>query len=177
MFLREVLENDKEEILKIYEEYVNSEPIEGIDTFEGIRNFEHLEKMSFEEWYEELEKNKNKENLPLEFSPQTSYLVIKDNEIVGILNARWERVPILVLYGGLIGYSIRPKFRGMGYANEMLKLGLEKFKERNINEVIISSKDFNIPSIKVIERNNGIKEKEYKNPDDGYNYYVYTIKI
>ena len=177
MFLREVLENDKEEILKIYEEYVNSEPIEGIDTFEGIRNFEHLENMSFEEWYEELEKNKNKKNLPLEFSPQTSYLVIKDNEIVGILNARWERVPILVLYGGLIGYSIRPKFRGMGYANEMLKLGLEKFKERNINEVIISSKDFNIPSIKVIERNNGIKEKEYKNPDDGYNYYVYTIKI
>ncbi len=177
MFLREIEKEDEEEIFKIYSEYVEAEPIEGIDTFEGIRNFEHLEKMNFDEWYKELEENKDKEKLPKEYSTQTTYLIIENNEIVGILNARWDKVPVLMLFGGLIGYSIRPKFRGKGYANEMLKLGLEKFKERGINEILISCKDFNIPSKKVIEKNNGIFEREYYNEEEGYNYLIYTIKI
>ena len=82
-----------------------------------------------------------------------------------------------MLFGGLIGYSIRPKYRGKGYANEMLKLGLEKFKEKDINEVLISCKDFNIASKKVIEKNNGIFEREYYNKDEGYNYLIYTIEL
>lgn len=144
MKLREIIKEDKDEILKIYAEYINAEPIKGIDTFEGIRNFEHLENMNFEEWYQELENNKNKDKIPNEYSTQTTYLVIDNKEIVGILNARWEKVSTLMLFGGLIGYSIRPKYRGKGYANEMLKLGLEKFKEKDINEILISCKDFNI---------------------------------
>lgn len=177
MKLREIIRADKEEILKIYSEYINAEPIEGIDIFEGIRNFEHLEYMKFEEWYEELENNKNKDKIPKEYSTQTTYLVIEDNEIIGILNARWEKVPTLMLFGGLIGYSLRPKYRGKGYANEMLKLGLDKFKEKSINEILISCKDFNIASKKVIEKNNGIFERNYYNKDDNYNYLIYTIKL
>ena len=177
MKLREIIKEDKYEILKIYDEYINAEPIKGIDTFEGIRNFEHLENMNFEEWYKELDNNKNKDKLPKEYSTQTTYLVIDNNEIVGILNARWEKVSALMLFGGLIGYSIRPKYRGKGYANEMLKLGLEKFKEKDINEVLISCKDFNIASKKVIEKNNGIFEREYYNKDEGYNYLIYTIEL
>ena len=177
MKLREIIRADKEEILKIYSEYINAEPIEGIDIFEGIRNFEHLECMKFEEWYEELENNKNKDKIPKEYSTQTTYLVIEDNEIIGILNARWEKVPTLMLFGGLIGYSLRPKYRGKGYANEMLKLGLDKFKEKSINEILISCKDFNIASKKVIEKNNGIFERNYYNKDDNYNYLIYTIKL
>ena len=78
---------------------------------------------------------------------------------------------------GLIGYSIRPKYRGKGYANEMLKLGLERIKEEGINQVLLSCKDFNIPSKKVIEKNNGIFEREYYSFDEGYNYLVYTIEL
>lgn len=177
MELREILETDKTEILEIYDEYINAEPIEGIDTFEGIRNFEHLSKMNFEEWYQELQDNKSKDKLPEKFSTQTTYLVVENNEIVGILNARWEKVPVLMLFGGLIGYSIRPKYRGKGYANEMLKLGLDKFKEKGINEILISCKDFNIASKKVIEKNNGIFERNYYNNEEGYNYLIYTVKL
>lgn len=177
MELREVLKEDKTEILKIYNEYINAEPIEGIDTFEGIRNFEHLQNMNFEEWYQELQNNKNKEKLPKEYSTQTTYLVIEENKIIGILNARWEKVSVLMLFGGLIGYSIRPKYRGKGYANEMLKLGIDKFKEKGINEILISCKDFNIASKKVIEKNGGIFVREYYNNDEGYNYLIYNIKI
>lgn len=177
MELREILETDKTEILKIYNEYINVESTKGIDTFEGIRNFEHLENMDFEKWFQELQDNKNKDKLSKEFSTQTTYLVVEDSEIVGILNARWEKVPALMLFGGLIGYSIRPKYRGKGYANEMLKLGLNKFKDKGINEILISCKDFNIASKKVIEKNNGIFERNYYNNDEGYNYLIYIVKI
>ena len=43
MRLREPNAADKKVILEIYDEYINSEPIPGIDTFEGVRNFEKLE--------------------------------------------------------------------------------------------------------------------------------------
>ena len=39
MKLREPKIQDKEEIMKMYEEYINSELIPGIDRFEGIRDF------------------------------------------------------------------------------------------------------------------------------------------
>ena len=177
MKLREIVKEDKDEILKIYDEYINAELTKGIDRFEGIRNFEHLGNMNFEEWYQELENNKNKDKISNGYSTQTTYLVIDNNVIIGVLNARWEKVMTLMLFGGLIGYSIRPKYRGKGYANEMLKLGLEKFKEKNINEIPISCKDFNIASKKVIEKNNGIFERQYYNEDEGYNYLIYTIKV
>ena len=40
----------------------------------------------------------------------------------------------------------------------MLKLGLQKFKEMDYKreKTLITCKDFNIPSKKVIEKNNGI---------------------
>ena len=175
MLLREVRLEDKEEILTIYQEYLNAPPIPGIDMFEGVRNFEHFDHLSFEEWFEELDFNKRKENLPEEFSTQTTYLVEVDGKIVGMLNARWEKVTILMLFGGLTGYSIRPTCRGMGYANEMLKLGLEMFQERNITDIIVSCKDFNIASKKVLEKNGGKLVREYDSPDDGYHYLIYQF--
>ena len=54
-------------------------------------------------------------------------------------------------FGGLIGYSVRPSQRGKGYASEMLKLALDKFKNTNIENILITCKDFNIASKKVIE--------------------------
>ena len=82
-------------------------------------------------------------------------------------------------YGGFIGYSIRPTERGKGYATEMLKLGLQKFKEMDHKRerILITCKDFNIPSKKVIEKNNGIYENSYYNEDDGFTYLRYWIKI
>ena len=176
MRLREIRREDEAEILTIYSEYIHAQPIQGIDTFEGIRNFENLGNMRFEDWFNELEKNKKKSEIPKGYSTQTTYLVVNDDEIVGIVTARWEKVPILMLFGGLIGYSIRPKYRGKGYANEMLKLGLQKYKEKKINEIPISCKDFNIASKKVIEKNNGILQREYYNKEDGYQYLISQLK-
>ena len=82
-------------------------------------------------------------------------------------------------YGGFIGYSVRPTERGKGYATEMLKLGLHKFKEidNRRERVLITCKDFNIASKKVIEKNNGAYESSYYNKEEGYTYLKYWIEI
>lgn len=178
MRIREPRSDDESVILEIYDEYINSEPIPGIDTFEGVRDFEQLEKMEFEEWLMHLEKNKHKENLPEEYSTQTFYLVENDDgEIVGAICLRWEEVPALMAHGGLIGYSIRPKSRGYGYANEMLQLGLQEYRENNkkIKKLLITCKDFNIPSAKVIEKNGGVYENSCEH--DGFRYLRYWIDL
>lgn len=178
MELREVTKQDEEKIIEIYDEYMISELIPGIDRFEGIRDFEKLETLSFNDWIDDLEKNKYEENLPESYSPHTLYLAINDNnKIVGAIGIRWKQVPVLMTFGGLIGYSIRPSQRGKGYASEMLKLALDKFKNTNIENILITCKDFNIASKKVIERNGGIFENTYSNDDDGYTYLRYWIKI
>lgn len=177
MELREVTKQDKEKIIQMYDEYMRSELIPGIDRFEGIRDFEKLEKISFSKWLNDLEKNKYEENLPESYSPYTLYLAIDNNDIVGAIVIRWKQVPVLMTFGGLIGYSIRPDKRGKGYASKMLKLALDKLKRTNIENILITCKDFNIASKKVIEKNGGIFENTYNNPDDGYTYLRYWIKI
>ena len=180
MKLREASENDEKELLEIYQEYINSKPIPGIRIFEGVRDFENLGKMNFQQWLNDLENNKYEENLPKDYSTHTFYLIENDEDrIVGAIGLRWKEVPVLMKYGGFIGYSIRPTERGKGYATEMLKLGLQKFKEMDHKRerILITCKDFNIPSKKVIEKNNGIFENSDYNEDDGFTYLRYWIKI
>lgn len=177
MELREIVQEDKEEIMKMYKEYMESKLVPGIDRFEGIRDFEKLENLDFEVWLKYLEENKHEENLPKTYSTHTLYLEINSyNEIVGAIGIRWKQVPVLMSYGGLIGYSIRPSERGKGYANEMLRLGLDKFKNTDINNILVTCKDFNIASKKVIEKNGGVFENVYEN-NDGYSYLRYWIKL
>lgn len=178
MILREVEIKDENDIREMYNEYLNSEPITGIDTFEGIRDFEKFDNMSFIEWMDDLEINKDENKLPKDYSTHTLYLAINDeNKIVGAIGLRWKQVPVLMSFGGLIGYSIRPTERGNGYASEMLKLAIEKFKYTDINNILITCKDFNIASKKVIEKNGGKYENSYYNEDDGYTYLRYWINI
>ena len=178
MILREASINDEKIIKEMYDEYMSNDPLPGIDRFEGIRDLEKIKEKTFKEWIDELEKGKDEKNLPNTYSPHTLYLAINDeNKLVGAIGLRWKMVPTLMTFGGLIGYSIRPTQRGKGYASEMLRLALEKFKETDISDVLISCKDFNIASKKVIEKNGGIFENIYENEDDGYNYLRYWIKV
>ena len=80
-------------------------------------------------------------------------------------------------YGGFIGYSIRPSERGKGYATQMLKLALKEFKKKKKEKVLITCKDFNTSSKRVIEKNGGIYEDSYYNEEDEYTYLRYWISL
>lgn len=176
--IRKVTYQDKQAVLDMFDEYEKSELIPGIDRYEGIRNFEHLKDKTFEEWLEELENDEIEENLPKEFSPQSVYLVINDEqEIVGMVNIRWKEVPVLLKYGGFIGYSIRPTKRGKGYSYDMLKETLTELWRKEKRRVLITCKDFNVPSLKAIEKNGGIYEDSFVNNADGYTYLRYWIEV
>lgn len=175
--IRKVMIEDKQAILDMFNEYETSELIPGIDRYEGIRNFEHLKEKTFEEWLEELKNDEDESKLPEYFSPQSVYLVINDNnEIIGMVNIRWKAVPVLLKFGGFIGYSIRPSQRRKGYSYDMLKETLDEIWKNEKKRVLITCKDFNIPSLKAIEKNGGVYEDSFHNEDDGYTYLRYWIE-
>lgn len=131
-------------------------------------------------WLEKLEKDK-KQPVTEERVPAETYFLVRkeDDKIIGMINIRLALNEEFKKLNGNIGYCIRPTERGKGYATEMLKLGLKKFKEIDPKRerILITCKDFNIPSKKVIEKNNGIYENSYYNEDEGFTYLRYWIKI
>lgn len=179
--LRRIKLDDKEELLDMLKEYEKNEPVSGIYRYEGIRNFESLNELDFELWYEEQLSNESDENLPEDFSPQTVYLAVNERDnIIGMTTLRWKEVPVLVKYGGYIGYSVRPSQRGKGYAKTILLLALDKMWEQGRNRVLVCCKDFNFASKNTIEACGGKYDSTYYNAVDGYNhlrYWIYKEKL
>lgn len=93
----------------------------------------------------------------------SSYIAIRlcDNRVVGAIDLRHHiNHPILSVWGGHIGYTVRPSERRKGYATEMLKQNLQNCKNRGLVKVLIVCDYDNIASEKTIITNGGIFEKE-----------------
>lgn len=78
-------------------------------------------------------------------------------------------------YSGHIGYSVRPGMRNKNYGTEILQLGLNKAKELNLEKVLLTCNKSNVASQMVIEKNNGVLEKEIL--EDGEIYLVYWVSL
>lgn len=85
--------------------------------------------------------------------PETYYLILSDDEVVGTISMRHYLTKDLEEFGGHIGYSIKPSERRKGYAKEALILDLYKDK---YEEILIMCEDDNIVSNKTIVANGGI---------------------
>lgn len=105
----------------------------------------------YEEWIQRLEKESKGIDLEEGRVPSDVYFMIDNNIIVGAISIR-HRVDndFLFSFGGHIGYGIRPSQRNKGYGKEILKLGLIKCKELNINKVLVTCLESNIASNKII---------------------------
>jgi len=57
-----------------------------------------------------------------------------------------------IFYGGNIGYSVNPEYRGHGYAGEAVKLLYKVFQENDINKIYITNNPENINSKRVCEK-------------------------
>lgn len=117
--------------------------------------------IAYEQFTEYLDKNINfSEGIGLDkkYVPQTIYWLIVNDKPVGIGKLRHYLNDNLKIVGGHIGYSIRPSERKNGYGNLILKEILKEAQKMNIDEVLLTCDEINIPSRKVIEKNNGVLE-------------------
>ena len=92
------------------------------------------------------------------YVPQTRYWLFVDGKPVGVGKLRHYLNDFLRTVGGHIGYCIRPSERGKGYGNLILEQLLRKAKEKGISEALITCRENNLLSRKVIERNGGSLE-------------------
>jgi predicted acetyltransferase len=110
--------------------------------------------------------NEKGEYLPEGRVPDTTFwLLSEDNSVIGVVNIRHKLTENLLNFGGHIGYGIRPSERKKGYANQLLKLSLEKAREIGINKVLVVCDESNIASKKTTINNGGLADKDYIEED------------
>lgn len=89
--------------------------------------------------------------LPQGEVPISTFWLIDNKEVVGVVRIRHQEVD----YAGHIGYDISPDYRNRGYGLQILKLALKKAIKIGIEEVILTCNIDNKASKKIIEKNNG----------------------
>jgi predicted acetyltransferase len=117
---------------------------------------------NFDEWFSTLNDNSKEETVTDGLVPASIYLAVRtsDSSVIGMIHIRHRLNECLLQLGGHIGYSVRKSERRKGYAREMLRLALEKFKCMNINKVLITCDKNNVASAKTIISNGGALENE-----------------
>jgi predicted acetyltransferase len=111
----------------------------------------------------------------LENRVQSTFLLLEvDGEIVGRVSIRHELNEWLAAFGGHIGYAVRPRQRGNGYAKLLLAEGLKVCSEIGIDKALLTCSDSNLASARVIEAAGG--NLENKIPDAGALLRRYWVK-
>ena len=167
---REFKKEDKTKLLDMINEINNFDC-----NFEGLENIS--KQVTYDSFLEQLEKNKHQELIKPEYSPQTTFGVFDDNKLVGGFNLRHIIKGNLINHGGNIGYLIRPSERKKGYGTIMLGLALEKAREIGLEKVLISCREDNIGSAKIIEKNDGVYENDYYDEQLNKTYKRYWIYL
>ncbi|MDR2338309.1 MAG: GNAT family N-acetyltransferase [Deltaproteobacteria bacterium] len=97
--------------------------------------------------------------------PSSTYFLMTDKEdrIYGVITIRHFLTEKLKLFGGHVGYGIRPSERGNGLGKKVLLLGLEKCMDLKINSVRVTCDKSNVRSARVIINAGGKLVQEYNN--------------
>ncbi|MGL5149193.1 MAG: GNAT family N-acetyltransferase [Clostridium sp.] len=93
------------------------------------------------------------------------YFLVKEDtkKLLGAISIRHTLNDYLFMYGGHIGYGVRPSERKRGYGSEMLKLALEKCKELEIDRALVTCYKWNVASSSTIKSCGGVLDNEVLN--------------
>ncbi len=126
----------------------------GLFEFEGVQD-----------WLDFCHSKASEETCPEGSVPDNTWLCVRGDRLVGMLNIRHRLNDFLLQYGGHVGYSIRPKERGKGYARRQLRLGLDKCRELGLPRVLLTCDENNSRSRRTIEGCGGVYEDSRTKPD------------
>lgn len=88
--------------------------------------------------------------------PSTFLIAQVAGQLVGRASIRHTLNPWLALWGGHIGYAVRPAFRRRGYATEILRQSLPIAGALGLDKVLVTCDEGNSASAAVIERCGGV---------------------
>ena len=87
--------------------------------------------------------------------PMDSYFIESDGRILGELSIRHRLSPRLEKIGGHVGYKVRPSCRNCGVATAALHLALQKLAALGVKQALVTCRDTNLASARVIEKCGG----------------------
>ena len=129
------------------------------DAFAGCEGLEEYD--TYAGWLERLHLFGDPATVPEGYVDASAYLAVRveDGRVVGIIDLRHHiNHPILSTWGGHIGYIVRPSERGKGCAPKMLRLCLDKARQRGIEKVLVTCHPENTASERTILRCGGVYE-------------------
>jgi predicted acetyltransferase len=109
----------------------------------------------FDDMLRELAAAKDPATAPPDVLPYEDFWLLEQDTWIGLLTLRSQINEQFLHSGGHIGYVVRPSKRRCGYGTVLLRLGLEKARERGLQRVLLTCDETNVGSRKVIESNGG----------------------
>ena len=111
-------------------------------------------------------------------SPYTRYFLVDENgTIFAQGDVRHKATQHNLLLAGQLGYGVLPSHRRCGYGTLMCAKLLEKAAAQGFSNVIITCRDDNIGSAKIIEKNGGVLLNKIYNPTDGAQMRRYRVNL
>ncbi len=91
--------------------------------------------------------------------------MVSDQAFIGRVSVRYALTDTLLRGGGHIGYEIRPAYRRRGLGHRALELGIEHLRARGISAFLLTCRDDNLGSIRIIEAAGGVLENVVAHPN------------
>ena len=109
--------------------------------------------------------------------PEATLWYVEGDEFLGSVSLRHRLNAALALWGGHIGYAVRPSARRRGHACAMLAGTLDHARARgDPDRVMLTASVRNPASIRVIEKNGGVLHDTIPHPwvagDEGRRYWI-----
>lgn len=147
-------------------------------SFDGCSGLQKAE--SAQDWIDTQKKLESSETLPEGLVLATEFIYVRksDSKIVGMINVRHYLNEFLSVYGGHIGYSVRPSERRKGYAKMMLHDTLPYCKNvLGLDRVLITCLTDNEGSRRTILSGGGVYDGTVQLPDSDIRLERYWIDL